>query len=254
MFCVNRRLKEIFRVWGNGQNGKKVFPGTQKIPRIIHQTWKDKKIPGEIYKKHWRESWRLKNPDWDYRFWTDRDNRNLIKKHYRWFLEIYDKYPQDIQRADAARYFILFHYGGMYVDLDFECLKPFDPLLDRGDVILGSLFEKEGSHPENIPNALMLARQGSDFMQKVIELLPEKKDAKAVEYATGPAILAEAVKTYRGHDKLFICEKGAFYPINWATDEGWELRKRAHAGFFMENDPHRFFPESFAVTYWMHNW
>lgn len=37
---------------------------------------------------------------------------------YPWFLETFDTYRFPIQRADAIRYFILAHYGGVYIDLD----------------------------------------------------------------------------------------------------------------------------------------
>ncbi len=37
---------------------------------------------------------------------------------YPWFLDTWDAYPFDIERADAIRYFALAHYGGVYLDLD----------------------------------------------------------------------------------------------------------------------------------------
>ena len=37
---------------------------------------------------------------------------------YPWFLEDWDQYEFPIQRADAIRYFVLSHYGGIYIDLD----------------------------------------------------------------------------------------------------------------------------------------
>lgn len=37
---------------------------------------------------------------------------------YPWFLETFDSYPYPIQRADAIRYFVLHHFGGIYIDLD----------------------------------------------------------------------------------------------------------------------------------------
>lgn len=42
----------------------------------------------------------------------------LLKHRYPWFLEDWDGYEFPIQRADAIRYFILAHYGGIYIDLD----------------------------------------------------------------------------------------------------------------------------------------
>ena len=57
------------------------------IPKIIHQTWKNKTVP-EKWKKS-QQSWIKHNPDWKYLLWTDKDNHEFIKKHYPWFLKTY---------------------------------------------------------------------------------------------------------------------------------------------------------------------
>ena len=50
--------------------------------------------------------------------WTDAKSRDLIATEYPWFLNTFDNYTQPIQRADAIRYFVLAHFGGIYIDLD----------------------------------------------------------------------------------------------------------------------------------------
>jgi mannosyltransferase OCH1-like enzyme len=50
--------------------------------------------------------------------WTDKKSREFIAAEYPWFLETFDGYPYPIQRADAIRYFVLHHFGGIYIDLD----------------------------------------------------------------------------------------------------------------------------------------
>ena len=75
---------------------------TISIPRIIHQSWRDSDLPPRF--KKWSSTWRKCMPGWEYRLWTDGDNRKLVKDHYPWFLERYDSYPHAIQRADAARW------------------------------------------------------------------------------------------------------------------------------------------------------
>lgn len=53
--------------------------------------------------------------------WTDAKSRELIATEYPWFLNTFDNYSQPIQRADAIRYFVLAHFGGVYIDLDDVC-------------------------------------------------------------------------------------------------------------------------------------
>ncbi|OBT81592.1 hypothetical protein VE02_10047, partial [Pseudogymnoascus sp. 03VT05] len=100
---------------------------TTKIPRIIHQTYKTTETPSQ-----WAEaqnSCRSLNPSYQYFLWTDLSARDLIRTKYGWFLPTYDSYPYAIQRADALRYFVLWQYGGIYIDLDIGCRRSLDPLL-----------------------------------------------------------------------------------------------------------------------------
>ena len=87
----------------------------------IHQTWKTKQVPGQL--KSFCQGWQDMHPDWTYRLWTDEDNRRLIEEQFPWFLQTYDRYPYNIQRVDAARYFILYKFGGLYVDIDYKMFK-----------------------------------------------------------------------------------------------------------------------------------
>ncbi len=88
------------------------------IPRIIHQSWKVKQVP-----ERWRpfqESWRKNHPGYEYRFWTDDDNRNFVERVFPEFLAMYDGYRHPVNRADLARCLVIAHHGGVYADLDCE--------------------------------------------------------------------------------------------------------------------------------------
>ena len=58
------------------------------------------------------------NADTVAQLWTDKKAREFIAAEYPWFLETFDGYTYPIQRADAIRYFVLHHFGGIYIDLD----------------------------------------------------------------------------------------------------------------------------------------
>ena len=83
------------------------------------------------------ESWRRNHPGWEYRLWTDTQNREFIRTRYPDFLVRYDSYPYHIQRVDAVRYFILYTFGGLYVDLDFECIHSLERLLAEHECLFG---------------------------------------------------------------------------------------------------------------------
>jgi mannosyltransferase OCH1-like enzyme len=53
------------------------------IPRVIHQSWKNNKLPPKF--KMWQKSWLKHNPGWHYKLWTDDDNYQLMITHFPWF-------------------------------------------------------------------------------------------------------------------------------------------------------------------------
>ncbi|KAH3835880.1 hypothetical protein DPMN_109248 [Dreissena polymorpha] len=61
-------------------------------------------------------------------FWTDETARQLIQAMYPDFIVVWDNYRNNVNKADALRYCVLYEFGGIYADLDFECLRPLDPV------------------------------------------------------------------------------------------------------------------------------
>ena len=110
------------------------------FPRILHQTWKTSTLPPTL--QVWSGSWKEHNPHYELRLWSDADNYAFLKAHYPWFVRYYSAYDSNIKRADAVRIFYMYHYGGIYADLDFVCVRPFDALLLQNkdaEVIFGWL-------------------------------------------------------------------------------------------------------------------
>jgi mannosyltransferase OCH1-like enzyme len=96
----------------------------QHIPKIIHQIWLGGNVP-EKYEK-FMQSWKFYNPDYKYKLWTDKDvNDIFITKR-----SILEACPNQGMKSDLLRYEILKQYGGVYIDVDFECIRPLDDLLN----------------------------------------------------------------------------------------------------------------------------
>ena len=226
------------------------------ITKIIHQSWKTKDIPYSVYKKEWIDSWKQKNPDWEYKFWTDEDNRNLVEKYYPQYLELYDSYERPIAKADISRFFYLHKYGGLYVDLDFMCLKSLDQVIDGEKINLGRQKMKNELLAQNsVPNALMYSPPGDIFWIQCIEELKHHKhnqdgSLKGTEHATGPIFLGKCIDKFKPKN-LLIHNETTFYPISW------ELSGSSYNGTIKKewlDNPKSEFPNSFAVTYWSGNW
>lgn len=191
------------------------------IPRIIHQTWKDEQLPKAF--KLLSQTWKDMLPGWEYRLWTDDMNRDFVKSHYPDFFEKFDTYPNKIQRADAIRYLLLQTYGGLYVDLDFECIDPkFITLLEDADFVAG---KEPYAHAERygmeyiICNALMASVPNNPFLEFVIQHMMnhprgwDAKDGGDILASTGPFLLTDAYKAYAEKNEVTIIEPEFLYPI-----------------------------------------
>jgi len=126
--------------------------------------------------------------------WTDASSREFIAEHYPWFLDNFDDYTYPIQRADAIRYFVLHHYGGVYLDLDVGCLRPLDPLLIY-PVILPKTI------PVGVSNDLMFAEKGHPFLAQTIHNLITFDHSWIINYptvmfSTGPMFLSAQYGLY----------------------------------------------------------
>jgi mannosyltransferase OCH1-like enzyme/GT2 family glycosyltransferase len=190
----------------------------KRIPAVIHQTWKDTDVPAHW--EEWADSWRRHHPGWGYRLWTDSDNRAFLQEHYPWFLPVYDGYPEPIMRADAIRYFLLDHFGGLYVDMDFECLRPVDAILEGRELVLGCephvhtrlLLARRRGLSRIVGNAFIASRPGHPFWAHVHrELVGAHRMPGALD-VTGPFFLTRAVDSAPEPDTVTVLEPEVLYP------------------------------------------
>lgn len=162
----------------------------EKIPRVIHQLWKDENIP-----ERWSNtvnSCRRQHPDengWQFILWTDEKIMSFMNENYSWFMPVFHSYPYNIQKFDAARYFILYHYGGVYMDLDIGCKKPMDPLLSKATFILPS------TEPIGYSNDWFAATPKHPFLYQAIHNLSKFNHRYFTKYPTvflsaGPLFLS----------------------------------------------------------------
>eukprot|EP00730_Choanoeca_flexa_P010356 TRINITY_DN17613_c0_g1_i1.p1 TRINITY_DN17613_c0_g1~~TRINITY_DN17613_c0_g1_i1.p1 ORF type:complete len:327 (+),score=54.68 TRINITY_DN17613_c0_g1_i1:175-1155(+) len=172
-----------------------------QIPKIIHQTYKSKDLP-----EAWAETpelWKRHHEDWTYEFWDDERNRAFIAEHYAWFLPQFDRYPNNIQRADSIRYFILYHYGGVYADMDIQPVRNIEPMLGDATAVL-PVTPNLG-----LTNAFMACTKHNPFMKHVTESLESHADRWfhffrhwQILTSTGPTFLWGIADSYKGDDKI----------------------------------------------------
>jgi mannosyltransferase OCH1-like enzyme len=160
------------------------------IPKIIHQTWKTDQVP-----KKWLPfvaTVRELNPDWQYKLWTDEDNDEFVKREYPEFYNIFRSFSRGIMRADVIRYLIMNKIGGVYLDLDYEVLQPFD-FGDKALVLPLNRSKNFGDAQDELGNCFFASAPGQTFWKDVIADLTENPpmvdDYSQVIEATGPRLL-----------------------------------------------------------------
>lgn len=167
-----------------------------KIPKKIHQIWKNADLSTYPIKTS-REEWIKKYPDYKVILWTEKDILHLIKQEYPWLFNLYINYKYPIQRADVARYIILYHEGGIYADLDcFPSGTKVDEILDA-DLVLTMTLNSNG-----VSNHFMMAAPKLKFMKKVLNELKYYNDFiifpyLRVFYSTGPLFLTIQLNSYK---------------------------------------------------------
>lgn len=252
------------------------------IPKIIFQTWKSKTEMSDSF-RFWSTTLKVHNPDYVYRLWDDANNRAFISNNYPWFLPTYDAFPREIYRADAVRYFFLYEYGGVYADMDMQCLAPLDPILGQGGVTLGRM----GADPNfehSVPNAWMASEPREEFWLFVISMMITADPTQRPEYVTGPVILKKAMDAYtqdytedyvqnrlgemrvrlteaqqaKPHkSKITVLPPHVIFPLDWSDPVHDEFVRKPllREGKVLEQEQaQRFFPKSTMLTLWSHTW
>jgi len=108
------------------------------IPKIIHYCWlSDDPIPQNL--QNCMNSWKKYLPDYEFKLWNfDSFDINSSK----WVQEAFDNKKYAFA-ADYIRLYALYHFGGIYMDMDVEVLKNIDQYLQL-DTMIGWQDEYEG--------------------------------------------------------------------------------------------------------------
>ncbi|KAK2163354.1 hypothetical protein LSH36_81g05009 [Paralvinella palmiformis] len=213
------------------------------IPRVIHQTWPTTEVPRKVTK--WIRSWIERNPDWEYWFWTNEDIQTFLTVRYPGYLDMYNGYDKHIKRADAMRYFVLYEFGGVYVDIDMECLSPLDDWVHRFRCFL---CEENYEHQSLIYHRrdpiIITSIMGCDrhhpFYSDAIHMLPISASITDVLEATGPFFLTRVFSNFnRGSSKIddYITMLPPHY-LSPVADPGQEDYFRRHCTALAKNSKH----------------
>lgn len=169
------------------------------IPGYIWQTCLNARLPPPAVPLV--ESWSRLNPSWQHTVVDADGAEQLIRDNFDSdLLRVFREVPLRVMRADIWRYAVLRVNGGVYIDLDCECLVSLDDWLPRHKELVLA--------PENdvhFSQATMAARGGHVLFDHALELVLSRwwegfdvMYPHFVHHHTGPGLWTTAVCRYLG--------------------------------------------------------
>lgn len=171
------------------------------IPKRLIQTAKSEALPPEF--ETYRRSWTVCNPDLEVAFFDDATCRQLFAEAFPDLLGDYDNLPFPVMKADVFRYAALFWLGGIYADVDMECLQTLPEwIFDRTQVLSVEAFlthtrqeELRYPYPMQIANCIMASEPRHPFFELLVRRSIEAfRDTPGItkdviEDVTGPKMM-----------------------------------------------------------------
>lgn len=205
------------------------------IPKIMHQIWLGSQMPQKCVIL--AQTWQNMHPDWQYRLWTDDDVESFGLENKA----LFDKAKNFGEKSDIFRYEILYRFGGVYIDTDFECLRPLD--------IFNHCYNfYVGIQPLDISIvALGIGLIGSiknhELLRLTIDSLKSTCNNSSILTRTGPMVLTNIfcnnIENVVGVNVALPASY--FYPL------GLSIKYASNIEKFLN-------PESFAVHHWHASW
>lgn len=190
------------------------------IPKILHCIWiSDKPMPEKFQK--YVDTWKFEMPDYEINYVTlanlkhspfvDKylaQGKYTVANHYVRLQEVYDK-------------------GGIYLDLDIEVVKSFDPLLDN-------TFFAGWEDQWVVNNAVFGAEAGHYFLKKCLDDLDKiDPNIPQIELETGPRLFTRNVD-----ENLVIYTEKYFYPYHYTKKFTPDCIK----------------PNTYCIHHWANSW
>lgn len=171
------------------------------IPKIIWQTYADDWEDLPEYIKLDCLNWKELNPDWDYRYFNDKDCADFIKKHFPNYFNIYKKIKIPYIRADFWRYLVLYKFGGVYADIDTSLAEPLDFWLETDSGYQFITFDhNDEKYGYSYENWFMAMEPGNIYVKTFIDAMlngifsdPGSGDYTINVGHTGPHFLAKTL-------------------------------------------------------------
>lgn len=136
----------------------------KQIPKVIHYCWFGKNPLPELTLKC-IESWKKYLPDYQIIEWNENNFDVNICPYVK---EAYEA-SKFAFVSDYARFYILYNYGGIYIDVDVEVIKPIDKFLEH------EAFAGFESKKHVAPGLILGAKKGNKIIKEILDSYSNRK-------------------------------------------------------------------------------
>ncbi|XWV24975.1 glycosyl transferase [Tupanvirus deep ocean] len=167
------------------------------IPKIIHQIWLQgyNNIPSELNEFH--DKCKKVNSDFEHMFWDNDRIKKLLEEEFgEKYVAAFDYFKIFAQKADFARYAILYVYGGIYLDMDTMCKKNLNDFLNYRlfTTIAGDSFYELYKRYHNA--VIGAVPRHPLFLIMFKNIFDRMEYANNVTYSTGTRLFYDSIQEY----------------------------------------------------------
>lgn len=158
------------------------------------------------------DSWRANHSGYRYMLWDDRDNADFVATYHADYRETWISFDKNIKRLDSIRYMWMYTFGGIYADLDMECLRPLDELIasnPESETILFCDLDDQGKCLSANP-ALIISKPRNLFWLEVLKYAEENRDRYVTE-CTGPFALGRVAQDCTSKFRIKLLDQNRLF-------------------------------------------
>ena len=174
------------------------------IPQIIHQIWIGGPVPPVF--EPYMNSWKRMHPGWQYILWTDEKVKELFPLYNQ---ALYDQTESLGVKSDLLKWEIIYRFGGVYADIDFECLKSLDLLHHTYDFY--TAYQPFDTFFVQLGAALYAGYPGHPILKHCIETIKDDWHYKGAPKKSGPVHFSKSFMATAGKNGSRDIAFPAFY-------------------------------------------
>jgi mannosyltransferase OCH1-like enzyme len=241
------------------------------LTKVIHQIWLSNIEPNNFL-KYLSQTWKNKNPDWEYIYWNIEKTDKFLNEYYPEYIIFYNNLKYIDQKSDFIKYLILYKYGGLVINLNYACIKSINDLINN----TFCLFAKEPYlHAQYlhitdmvyVSNSFIYSECKNIFLFELINgVIINLKNKFDIEYdindyesgksysrhilrSTGSIFVSNLFEHYFDKNKIKIIEPELVMPMNVEEVNNYTLKKSLGDFINLNVKLSKYYNNSYAINY-----